>query len=269
LKALYYDPERAALRPNLVFVEPDGSGGFEINEVGLKGDPLDRQRKLAVVWGDSVVFSAGRGWPCLIDGLAPGWQFLNGGLDGDPYTNVLRRAGEFNRRYPVALNLLMLGWHPFVPMQPEPPSFWQRFAKARRARPGNENIREDLARFLESTPHAVVLTMPTALNPRIIDRDLSSYLVPGDAETGFRFLGNEPYRIEGQRQGFEHIVERNAITREVCARLGVRVIDLFAIFDTEDLADFREHFYDLIHFRERSHPAVAQAVYDGIKDLLG
>ena len=37
---------RAALRPNLVFVEPDGSGGFEINEVGLKGDPLDPQRIL-------------------------------------------------------------------------------------------------------------------------------------------------------------------------------------------------------------------------------
>ena len=34
-KALYYDRERAALRPNLVFVEPDGSIGFETNEVQL------------------------------------------------------------------------------------------------------------------------------------------------------------------------------------------------------------------------------------------
>ena len=276
LKALYYDPERAVLRPNLVFVEPDGSGGFEINEVGLKGDPLDPQRKLAVVWGDSVVFSAGRGWPCLIDGLAPGWQFLNGGLDGDPYTNILRRASEFNRRHPVALNVLMLGWHPFVPILPVPTARRQRWAslgkrrqsEAPTLRPGNEDIRADLTRFLETRRNTVVLTMPTALNPRIVDRDLSSYLLPGDAETGFRFLGNEPYRIEGQRQGFEHILERNAITREVCAGLGIRAIDLFAIFDTENLPDFREHFYDLIHFRERSHPLVAQAVYSGIKDLL-
>jgi hypothetical protein len=277
LKALYYDPECAALRPNLVFVEPDGSGGFEINEVGLKGDSLDPRRKLAVIWGDSVVFSAGRGWPCLIDRLAPGWQFLNGGLDGDPYINVLRRAGEFNRRHSVALNLLMLGWHPFVPILSAPSARRQRWSplgkprqsEAPALRPGNENIRTDLTRFLETYRNTVVLTMPTALNPRIIDWDLSAYLVPGDAETGFRFLGNEPYRIEGQRQGFEHILERNAITREVCAGLGVRVIDLFAIFDTEELTDFREHFYDLIHFRERSHPVVAEAVYDGIKDLLG
>jgi hypothetical protein len=223
-----------------------------------------------------VAFSAGRGWPCLIDRHAPGWQFLNGGLDGDLYTNILRRAGEFNRRYPVALNLLMLGWHPFVPIASTPMpgrQRWSPLAKRRQSeapafRPGNENIRADLTRFLETHRNTIVLTMPTALNPRILDRDLSSYLVPGNAETGFRFLGNEPYRIEGQRQGFEHIVERNAITREVCARLGIRVIDLFASFDTENLADFREHFYDLIHFRERSHPLVAQAVYEGIKDLL-
>ena len=259
-----------------MFVEPDGSGGFEINEVGLKGDALDPLRKLAVVWGDSVVFSAGRGWPCLIDGLAPGWQFLNGGLDGDPYSNVLRRAAEFNRRHSVVLNLLMLGWHPFVPILSASSGRRQRWAPlgkrpqsdAPALRPGNENIRADLTRFLEGRPNTIVLTMPTALNPRIVDRDLSSHLVPGDAETGFRFLGNEPYRIEGQRQGFQHIIERNAISREVCARLGIRVIDLFAVFDTESLPDFREHFYDLIHFRERSHPLVAQAVYEGIEDLL-
>ena len=62
-KAISYDPERAALRPDLVFVEDDGSVTFEINEVGLKGDPLDPRRKLAVVWGDSVVFGSGRSWP--------------------------------------------------------------------------------------------------------------------------------------------------------------------------------------------------------------
>lgn len=223
-----------------------------------------------------MVFSAGRGWPCLIDPLAPGWQFLNGGLDGDPYTNVLRRAGEFNRRYPATLNLLMLGWHPFVPIVSTPsvrPPRWSPLRKRRQSeapaiRPGNENVRADLTRFLETHRNTVVLTMPTALNPRIIDRDLSCFLVAGDGESAFRFLGNEPYRIEGQRQGFEHILERNAIAREVCTSLGIRLVDLFAMFDTETLVDFREHFYDLIHFRERSHPAVARAVCEGIKDLL-
>ena len=39
-KLLYYDNEMRALRPQLVFVDGDGSIVFEINEVGLKGDAL-------------------------------------------------------------------------------------------------------------------------------------------------------------------------------------------------------------------------------------
>ena len=61
-KALYWSGELPGMVPNLVFVDRDGSVAFESNEVGLKGDPLDPARKLAVVWGNSVVFGAGRGW---------------------------------------------------------------------------------------------------------------------------------------------------------------------------------------------------------------
>lgn len=256
-KAVFYDRERAALRPNLVFVHPDGTVAFETNEVGLKGDALDPKRKLSVVWGDSVVFSAGRGWPCRLDPLAPGWQFLNGGLEGDPFSNILRRALEFNRHHAVELNLLMLGWHPFA------------FSPGTsRRRSGNEGLRSELARFLEMMPSTVVLTVPTALNRRIIETDLSPYLTEGDDDTVFRFLGNIPCRVEWQRACFEHILERNAITREVCGRLGIRVIDLYAALDSEKPGDFREHFVDVMHLRKRAHPLVAQIIYDQIKDLL-
>ena len=119
-KALYWSGELPGMVPDLVFVNRDGSVAFQSNEVGLKGDPLDPARKLAVVWGDLVVFGAGRGWACLLDELAPSWQFLNGGLEGDPYTNILRRAAAFNTSHRVGLNLLMLGWHPFVPPRNAP-----------------------------------------------------------------------------------------------------------------------------------------------------
>ena len=135
-------------------------------------------------------------------------------------------------------------------------------------RTGNRTLREDLTEFLQAMPHTVVLTMPTALNRGLIGKDLSGYLVEGGGESGFTFLGYIPYQIDGQRQGFEHIVERNAITREVCAALGVRLIDLYAAFDTAGSADFREHFYDVLHLRPRSYPLMAQIVYDGIEDLL-
>src|SRR3954465_11353684 len=48
-KTLYWDRETAGMRPNLVFVDQTGAVVFESNEVGLKGDPLDPQRKLAIV----------------------------------------------------------------------------------------------------------------------------------------------------------------------------------------------------------------------------
>jgi hypothetical protein len=277
-KALYYDREQAALRPNLTFVDRNGAIVFETNELGLKGDPRDPERKLAVVWGDSVVFGSGRGWPCLLDELAAGWQFLNGGLDGDPYSNILRRAAEFNGRHTVALNLLMLGWHHFVPARQvaRAPTRLRRLARKNDPieeiwlpHSGNENLRTELTSFLQRVPNTVVLTVPTALNRRIIDRDLSSYLVEGDDKNAFRFLGDIPYQIHAQRQGFEHITERNAIAREVCAQLGVPLVDVFARFDTENATDFREHFYDVLHFRPRSYPLLTQFIYEAIKDLLG
>ena len=277
-KALYYDREQAALRPNLTFIDLNGQIVFETNAAGLKGDPVDASRKLAVVWGDSVVFGSGRSWPCLLDRLAPGWQFLNGGLDGDPYSNILRRAAEFNDRHSVELNLLMLGWHHFVPSRrvirgaPRPRWFARKTDAPEEIwepRSGNENLRDELTRFLERVPNTAVLTMPTALNRQIIDRDLSPYFVGGSDETGFRFLGDIPYQIHAQRQGFEHITERNAIAREVCARLSVRLVDVFAAFETESAADFREHFYDVLHFRPCSYPLLTEFIYEQVKDLLG
>ena len=269
-KAVYWDRERSAMRPNLVFVHPDGSIAFETNEVGLKGDPIDPVRKLVVVWGDSVVFGGERSWPCLLDALAPGYQFLNGGLDGDPFANILRRAREFNLRQHITLNLVMLGWHPFVPSRIRLRRRWFGLHRKPESVPhrGNEHLRAELTQFLEAVPNTVVLTVPTALNWRIVDRDISSLFVDGPEDVRFSFLPKIPYQMAGQRQGLEHITERNAVAREVCARLGVPVVDLYAAFDTENAADFRAHFIDLIHFRPTSYPLVARAVHDAIKDLL-
>jgi lysophospholipase L1-like esterase len=257
-KALYLDRQSLTFRPNLVFVETNGDIVFQINEIGLKGDARDGARKLAVVWGDSVVFCVGKGWPCLLDDLASGYQVLNGGIEGDHYVNILRRASEFNRRHDVALNLLMLGWHPF-----------QRIRRRWTRRPANRTLRPDLTAFLEQTPNTVVLTMPTALNRGIIDRDLSWSFVGGDnPDTAFSFYGRARYSINIQRETFDYIVERNAIARDVCVRRGVRVVDLFAAFDTERVVDFRQDFVDVVHPRIRAYPAIARAVYDGISDLM-
>ena len=211
---------------------------------GLKGGPIDPGRRLAVVWGDSVVCGIGRGWPCLLDDMLSGYQFLNGGIDGDCHDSVLRRAMMLNRERDIALNIILLGWH-------------------RHAR--NENVRTDLLAALGNINNPVLATVPTALNSRIIKYDLSSYLRPSrDHNTSFDFLASQPGSIELQQEIFHHITERNRIICEVAAEARVPVLDLFGAFGTEQLADFRQDFYDVMHPRPAAYEKIARAVCEGL-----
>jgi len=184
----------------------------------LKGAARDPLRKLAVVWGDSVVFGIGWSWPCLLDAFAPGYQFLNGGIVADPYDNVLRRAAAFNQANAVALNIVMPGWHPVSYASPlarprrglsallhrmhkELPNFRRKSPaapqlEARISVPHishqNQPLRATLLRFLETTPNTVLVTMPTPLNRNIVGQDLSPYFVRGNRRVRFNFLGDFP-----------------------------------------------------------------------------
>src|SRR4029453_2738001 len=101
-----------------------------------------------------------------LDQFAPGYQFLNGGIEGDPYDNILRRAAAFNHDHAVALNIVMLGWHPWrLPSQPaERPGFLQRIGLRRPptaltgmddpdARRVHHDLRGELLAFLQSIPN--------------------------------------------------------------------------------------------------------------------
>ena len=285
IKRLCFDEATGTLRPNLVLVDRQGAVVFEINELGLKGAARDLSRRLAVVWGDSVVFGIRWSWPCLLDELAPGYQFLNGGIEGDPYDNILRRAAAFNREQPVALNILMLGWHPM--QRPSSPEREGRglFGRLRRIGavlrapkasvdlapsrdPDNSGLRADLSTFVQAVPNTVLATMPTALNRTIVDRDLSACFTRGDRDTAFNFAGDAPYSVDLQRYLFDHITRRNAAVREVAQASGVRLVDLAAAFDTERRVDFRADFHDVLHLRPRAYPKAAAAIHAGITDLL-
>jgi hypothetical protein len=292
IKRLCFDDSTQKLRPNLVLVDRQGSVVFEINELGLKGAARDPARKLAVVWGDSVVFGVRWSWPCLLDELVPGYQFLNGGIEADPYHNILRRAAEFNRSHEVDLNIVLLGWHTVDAailqrdrqQQQRPVTRLGRIAAAIRGSrqpspPGavaphpsaaadNHRVRAALTEFLESTPNTVLVTMPTALNRDIVGQDLSPYFRAGGRDRVFYFAGDLPYSLDVQRYLFDLIGERNAIVREQARLSGARLVDLAAAFDTEPLADFREDFFDVLHLRPCAYPKAAAAVYAGIRDLL-
>jgi len=289
VKRLCFDEENRTLRPNMVLVDRQGMVVFEINELGLKGAARDPSRKLAVVWGDSVVFGIGWSWPCLLDNFAPSYQFLNGGIEADPYDNILRRAAACNEQHTVALNVVMLGWHPWhlpasLAQQERGGGRLSRLTQAFRgfrgdrhfphaspdpgASPLHRRLRGDLLEFLQRVPNTVLMTMPTALNRKIVDRDLSRYFTPGDRDHVFTFAGDLAYSIEAQHHMLAHITERNAIVCEVAQTTGACLVDLAAALDTEQLADFREDFHDMLHLRPRAYPKAAAILYEGIRDLL-
>ena len=245
-QSLYLDAETRRLRPSLTFVKPNGSISFEINDIGLKGDALDPQRKLAVVWGDSCIFGVDAGWPCLLDAMVPGYQFLNGGIEGDPFENIVERALELNQEHTVHLNIISAGWHSKT---------WR--------------IIELLTNVLQNVQNPVLLTNPTALNRQLLNQDLSKWFSPGFADTGFYFGWGTVYSIEAQVEVYERALRMNSDIRMVGERMGCPVIDLFRIFDTEDAPDFRENFFDMVHPRPKAYPKIARVVYEGIKPLLG
>ena len=292
IKRLCFDDETKSLRPNLVLVDRQGSVVFEINELGLKGAAREPSRKLAVVWGDSVVFGVRWGWPRLLDEFAPCYQFLNGGIEADPYDNILRRAAAFNQANAVVLNIVI--WHPMSYASPLASprrglsALLHRIHKAlpnlRRKSPAppqlevripnpqishqNQPLRAALLKFLETTPNTVLVTMPTPLNRNIVGQDLSPYFARGNRRVRFNFLGDFPYLLELQHYAFDHITERNAIVREVAQATGHPLVDLATVFDTARLTDFREDFFDVLHLRLRAYPKTAAAIHAGIKDLL-
>lgn len=247
LQELYLDSANNSLYPNLIFLSQDGEIYFETNELGLKGEAIDPRKDQAVVWGDSVVFSIGKGWPALLNGMVPQLQFLNGGIEGSAYYQILDRAVRLNREYQIALNIILLGWHTIG---------------------HNENVKSDLLAALAEIPNPVLVTMPTAFNPKMIEADISALLVSGvDPEQNFGFPG-WPYDIETQQWVFHHIVERNRILREVAVLRQLPLVDLYEALSTEELSDIRKDFFDYMHPRPSAYPKIAQTIYEGLRPVL-
>lgn len=248
-QSLYLDRATMTLIPNLAFVNEKGEFLFEINSLGLRGPEPEDGQPIAVVWGDSVVFSmAGKSWPEQINDGTLDYLFLNGGVEGSSYFEILRRAIALNRKRPAALNLILPGWHHF---------------------PDNRHVQRDLEDALSEIPNAVLVTQPTSLNAQIASTDLSNtFCKSPEDEEYFGFWGAAPYSVQLQNAYFVHISQRNAIVRAVAQSTGTPLIDLFTALDSAGLTDFRENFFDIGHPRMIAYPELAKIMRESIKHLV-
>jgi hypothetical protein len=226
----------------------------------LRGPEPDPERKLIVVWGDSVVFGIfGDTWINLLDRVLEGRQVLNGGLEGDLCDNVVARAQRMNKRLRIDCNVLMPGWHPMRIFET---------TDGKVLTTGNDGVEEWLADAARSLRGCILCTAPTALNERVLDEGFQAAAESPCAYGPFQFWNEQKMtRVVGRRI-YDSICERNDIVRRVAVREGSPLLDWAALMDSSSLADFREDFFDPCHPRLQAYPKIARIWEAGLRNIL-
>lgn len=271
-QSFYLDRGRKRIKPNVVVLKPPNMAlYFETNSYGLKGSEVDPTKRLAAVWGDSVVFGLGRGWVEDLDKFFAGFQFLNGGLEGDGLENIRARAMESNGKVEIDFNIVFPGWHTMK---------------------SPRKVRSILSSMVDHLPGPILCTVPTSLSERVTDMDLTSYFTTtenskhpaydplgteqegdesshtSEVERNFFFWGNLKYSIKNAKRLLHQLQEQNGIVRELARKRNVPLVDLYEHFYTDDISRFRDEFFDAGHPRPGSYPKIQLCFSEVLKSVL-
>jgi len=104
----------------------------------------------------------------------------------------------------------------------------------------------------------------------MIETDISDRIVAhGDpGEEAYYFWGAEPYSFRLQKPLFDHILQRNAIVRDVAASTRTVLVDLYAALDSSHERDFRRYFFDVAHPRPSTYSIIASLVAEGVRAAI-
>jgi len=245
------------IRPDVVIL--DGKTQeimFQTNQYGFKSAAIDQTKELVAVWGDSVIFCvAPQNWVTDLDHDFSGYQFHNGGLEGDILQNIIQRTEETNAVLPIKVNILFPGWHN-----------WQN----------QDRIKLLLEHFISSVPGPMLCTVPTCMTPEIVQTDISSIFPASEAPCMqnvnhpdcFAFFGSMPYSLDNARMIWKYVLAQNDIIRKTAEAHSVPVIDLFSHLRPDGLDDFRNDFFDICHPRPCAYSKIRAIFREALKDLL-
>jgi len=254
-------PEYASCRIEpkvLVLNEQDHSIFVETNANAMVGPRIDPRKRLVAFWGDSIVMGYGRGWIRSLSDRFPGYQFLNGGVSGQSFSETCRRAVYYNSRLPIAYNIVFPGWT-------------QRLSSDY-----GEDFRLFLPQLVGALPNIILCTQPTSLNTAMIDTDPRQYTATKQ-ELGFRCgyeLWTGDVSVALAHSFWTYVRTVNSIVWETSiacrnAQQGnVPLIDLSTRFQTDAAPDFRSDFIDAGHFRVESYPALWDFVCGELETIL-
>lgn len=255
LQAFCLDATRTRVKPNVALLSSDTLQiVLQTNSLGFKGPEPPPSRRLAVVWGDSVIWGVGESWVAGLSTFFPAYAFLNGGLEADLFPNILARAQEANQSLKIECNLLFPGWH---------------------SRNKPDQVRRLLLQAVDTLPGLVLGTMPTSLNDVVVD-DLQPYFQGLDRrhlrqpqwDEDYYFWGDHPYSPKNARQLLTEIRQQNEVVREVAAAKNLPLIDLQKALKTTGTQGFRSDFFDAGHLRPAAYPRIVQIVAEGLSHVL-
>jgi hypothetical protein len=247
MQVFYIEKDRSRVKPNVKILRKDMSVYLETNSEGFKGPEIDASKKSIAVWGDSVIFGVANSWIfCDMPKYFSRWQFLNGGLEGDPFERITQRAIDKNKEITINKNIVFPGWH--TVRKPE-------------------RVKECCIKCIENIPGLIFCAVPTSLNDFVVEKDLSSHFT----ETGnlrYVFWGNLTYSISEAKALLESLKNQNSIIREMAEQHKVPLIDLYKDFETKNFDDFKIYFKDAGHPKVESYSTFSEKLYDHLKLIL-
>ncbi len=248
-QSTYIDFSTRNIKPNIVLLkQPDMEVYFETNSYGLKGPEVDTNKKLIVIWGDSVVFGLGKGWVEEVNKYFSDYQILNGGYEGADLELIEKRVVDLNKKIKIDYNIIFPGWHS-------------------RQRPAVMNL--VINNLITEIPGIVLCTVPLSVNIKRARTNLKPYFnTSGNPEERFVFWSQINYTIRNALLVVSELERQNKFVSFLAKDLNIPVIDFYRFFYTEDINKAKEYFFDIGHFRPSVYPFVAEFFAKELKNII-
>lgn len=255
-KSYYWDPVAMETACNLRVCYNEATLAFRMNDLGFRStQDRDEGRPLTVVWGDSVVFGQGeRTWVDMLEKFRPGVQFLNGGVEGLRFPEILDLAEKRNAEFQIDYNIMMPGWHGWDGREADL-RLWERVAQL---------------------PGPAFMTVPSLLNEMTIKEDWDEYIWEknggkwkrpqhGGMEGSLRrFWGKDDFRATSAGH-LDKILHRNYTCRTAARQMSIPLCDMWMAMAVSTLAQGVPYFQDMGHPEPDAYPWMAEIVWRSLK----
>lgn len=216
---------------------------IETNSLSCYGREPAPGVPLIAVFGDSVVQGVG---DSFVNHIAPpGYQSLNGGVEGAQLHQILDRFCEVRDKAPLAAALIHPGFHNLL-YNETGFMYWE----------------QQLAR-LKGVPVTAIFRLTADINAESVERGY-------DALYGPAYLQTHHSKDRQTLAEFKKaLAQKNRLIEKCAAMWGHIVIDLDAVLAPTTYAEVGLRFFDILHPKPEIYESMGRAVTDRLAPLLG